>query len=781
MSVEFPGVPQIGGVNTPQSDGPSNDKAVAKSSTGRSEGAEANTGSSNKPAAAASVPQPDGRATDPGSGKGNESTPSKSLDDADENFRAAVEEASKQKVADLRLQLQHDDIHSLNKKLAARKEDKEFRHGVYQAVLEALQKSRTDSKYTEEEVRKFEEETKSHLDAIMDKVISSATKTLENDIRNAEHRFSPQQKRRAKNRVLRLMREGASYYDLLGVKQDASSAEINKAKKHWMLPLHPDKNMNDTEALECSKIIGCAADALCDERKRKQHDDYIKRNPRRIDPFAPDEEFATNAFDADDDSEDEDESEIDSEEEEETTYPKTPKRIQKLHQELGDKVLKGYFKDYDGKIQAGEISDRLSNYNKDIKENNNTHKMSNPLMFTVPLEKIQTCRYQARSILEYYKSGVTDAAIVQKRLQALQDYFVKTQRRGLYQWPEKWTELLMKPLRKQLDILALPKEHAQTNPTAGNTSARQTDSQGDTAMPDAKNTRKTDGKRDTATPDAKNTRKTDSEGDTTMPDATNAPPRELRKLAYSSPPPREDGIRPLYNPFKLFVEVDGPNPLLAKRATEIEAEDEADCIKSTLPNIKEEENDYCGKRSRKVFKRIKGVSWFAETGTEKRTCFTWVWVELHGSNDVHIMTRSTFRRWLTERIADKKIDMFLDENDIIPPWSPRARKDQFPSVSLALVHPLPKHQRKNHLRYDDRYEDRYDDRYDDGYDSGYDNSDDQRHNGGRIMTSRPKGRSRDPEIAELANAMKSLCIAFGNFQTQQTELLQRLLPAPSPR
>jgi len=64
------------------------------------------------------------------------------------------------------------------------------------------------------------------------------------------------------------------YYELLGINQDASSAEIKKAYRKLAVKYHPDKNPGDEEAEEKFKEISHAYETLNDPAKRQQYDRF---------------------------------------------------------------------------------------------------------------------------------------------------------------------------------------------------------------------------------------------------------------------------------------------------------------------------------------------------------------------------------------------------------------------------------------------------------------------------------------------------------------------------
>jgi DnaJ-class molecular chaperone len=64
------------------------------------------------------------------------------------------------------------------------------------------------------------------------------------------------------------------YYKTLGVKRDATAAEIQKAYRDLARKYHPDLNPNDKKAKEKFQKVQSAFDVLNDEKKRKQYDQF---------------------------------------------------------------------------------------------------------------------------------------------------------------------------------------------------------------------------------------------------------------------------------------------------------------------------------------------------------------------------------------------------------------------------------------------------------------------------------------------------------------------------
>jgi DnaJ family protein B protein 4 len=67
----------------------------------------------------------------------------------------------------------------------------------------------------------------------------------------------------------------SNFYDVLGVNQDASEAEIKKAYRQLSLKYHPDRNSSE-EAIAKIQKINAAYEALSDSQQREQHDNELK-------------------------------------------------------------------------------------------------------------------------------------------------------------------------------------------------------------------------------------------------------------------------------------------------------------------------------------------------------------------------------------------------------------------------------------------------------------------------------------------------------------------------
>ena len=64
------------------------------------------------------------------------------------------------------------------------------------------------------------------------------------------------------------------YYEVLGVKKDASADEIKKAYRKAAMKYHPDRNPGDKEAEAKFKEVGEAYEVLSDDGKRQRYDQF---------------------------------------------------------------------------------------------------------------------------------------------------------------------------------------------------------------------------------------------------------------------------------------------------------------------------------------------------------------------------------------------------------------------------------------------------------------------------------------------------------------------------
>ena len=81
--------------------------------------------------------------------------------------------------------------------------------------------------------------------------------------------------------------EALNFYQLLGVGQSASQAEINKRYKEMAIHIHPDKNFGIRESEELMKRLNQAREVLCDSEKRIEYDEHLSNDDSNT-PIATD-------------------------------------------------------------------------------------------------------------------------------------------------------------------------------------------------------------------------------------------------------------------------------------------------------------------------------------------------------------------------------------------------------------------------------------------------------------------------------------------------------------
>src|SRR5947209_4813907 len=82
------------------------------------------------------------------------------------------------------------------------------------------------------------------------------------------------------------------YYDILGVKKDATDEELKKAYRNLAKKYHPDRNKGNKEAENKFKEISEAYAVLSDKEKRDQYDRLGKEAFGGGNPFGPGGPFA---------------------------------------------------------------------------------------------------------------------------------------------------------------------------------------------------------------------------------------------------------------------------------------------------------------------------------------------------------------------------------------------------------------------------------------------------------------------------------------------------------
>lgn len=95
------------------------------------------------------------------------------------------------------------------------------------------------------------------------------------------------------------MVKDTEYYDILGVKPEATSAEIKKAYRRRAMETHPDKHPNDPNAQAKFQAVGEAYQVLSDDELRKRYDQLGKESAVPQQGFVDPSEYFTAIFGGD--------------------------------------------------------------------------------------------------------------------------------------------------------------------------------------------------------------------------------------------------------------------------------------------------------------------------------------------------------------------------------------------------------------------------------------------------------------------------------------------------
>lgn len=170
------------------------------------------------------------------------------------DLRSAVKDVSEQKAYINRMNLAGCAQEDIPSKVANIYKNKDDQDALINDVLESFKEKTTASGSgpSEENIQAIKEEANSHAETIVGIAVNTIIKALEKDDKDNKDPNSTKRQRNAINGILKLLKQQASLYELLGVKQSASQDEIEKTHRKLVLKIHPDKN-KDKAAEESTK------------------------------------------------------------------------------------------------------------------------------------------------------------------------------------------------------------------------------------------------------------------------------------------------------------------------------------------------------------------------------------------------------------------------------------------------------------------------------------------------------------------------------------------------
>ncbi|CAI6089407.1 unnamed protein product [Clonostachys chloroleuca] len=464
--------------------------------------------------------------------------------------------------------------------------------------------------------------------------------------------------------TLSLVNHNANHYELLRVDRKASLDEIKWSRRKLAVKVHPDKKNGDPDAKKCTQALNVAYDVLSDPEKRKAYNKTL--GPVEDVTMTNDEEFASNGS---------------GEESEDETLPDIPppsESIRKLHADAA-RGVKLYFELEGNREKALSHVKRI---NQKIKKEN--EKSGNgPGDYQVdPTELIGFHRVRADILSETSSDSIEKKKELFERLH--NSYLLVAQRND-NQWPDQWSDYIRAPVLEKL-----PQLEAAESPGASKPTGQDVDSPGaleKTEQGDAGENKAPDGG---ASPIS-----------TRIENQMFQFYTEEQILGHVP----EAGI----SKKRIFVKIDGENPLVIASPWQFRAED-----MDRYP-VSGRANDL-SKRYRtfnEAFSHIVGIvydyqrknTWIWGASQQQKSIFDEIeatgypgdiWSKVLDETKAKIMPRTDFRIWIGDRHhADKLCEDFYIERGEIPPWA-QEREGNMQSRKNApqLQYPLPKRKRK---------------------------------------------------------------------------------------
>ncbi|KAI3341947.1 hypothetical protein F4824DRAFT_495808 [Ustulina deusta] len=398
---------------------------------------------------------------------------------------------------------------------------------------------------------------------------------------------------------------------------------------------------------------------------KKKYDAFLKDSPPPKVKGDFGKEFDLNAFDKDSGDTDPERDNDSSEDDNEKQYPSPTENIQKGHALMTPHV-KSFFGNLDGPSDQAALKG-VKRVNRRIEKNNQKHNRLPLAIYQVPSEKLIFCRYAQRQIAISFETGLYDPPRVQKELSWLQEHFTKTCRRGLYQWPTTWTQLLMDPLSAKLKSLGLGTDQKSTQKTK------------DEELSDAEMTNGSE----LFVSDEEESEEEDEK-------MTDVPRTDLIKEIQPLRPgftifgDRILGYQPMrrrskmmkgaeiITGFRFIVQVDGPNPIKVATGSEI-----GHAAAMAYHQLPDGERNEIGKEAAKYaamdpaeFEGIEGLATVPGSSGPNRLGISYVLVKVRTPQQKSpLMVRTTLRAWIGASMGDKYIDNFCVRKNFVPEWA----------------------------------------------------------------------------------------------------------------
>lgn len=277
-------------------------------------------------------------------------------------------------------------------------------------------------------------------------------------------------------------------------------------------------------------------------------------------------------------------------------------------------------------------------------------------MYTAPWDYISAYHSQQKAVFQQLKDSDIDVAALKRSVHGLQSGFVVTCQINVHQWPTRWVQLIIDPLRHQAEALGIlweelmPQEADYNSMIPGN-------HDDDIEMEDCDDD--------------------DVDGDT-------RPHRQGFTIGGESILGYIRDIRGDQFIDKMFVQVDHKNPIKIASVSDVgalAAKEYHDLPEDKKNNIRLSAHKYVT-MVKLHFVEIVGIAWLPlSPGTSKRPA-TYIWVKTSTfSGHAVILTRSDLGKAIGAGNAERHIESWFKGKGIKPQW-------RLPSDRLLMDRPL---------------------------------------------------------------------------------------------
>ncbi|KAJ5003450.1 DnaJ-like protein [Colletotrichum sp. SAR 10_99] len=497
------------------------------------------------------------------------------------------------------------------------------------------------------------EKKEDFFDVIFNAAVNRLTE--EQASRASAFQLNDRNRRAAVTKMLPLINNNATYYDILEIPSTASDDQIKTALKKMTMLVHTDKN-EDKMAKLCMQKVNDAKSTLTDPRKKAEYDRQLKdpSQQSKIPTATVDlnEEFDDSAFGRNGDDYPSSDEDFDDDEDD---IPKKDEDIAKIHSKYVKGVLAYLMNGADSKIDIKKMNNKIKKVNEKKGRKGDLYQMSEGIA-TSMRDDLNSLQAKMKPVDAKVKAETVKTTF---RRQCLNEY---------NQWPKAWADAFGKVADQRLVALTTynpnePKNDASKregkqgnrNSSRVNQDVNMEDAPGGSASNTGHNAgmgQSMDVDEEHVSPNRPNEDSDYNAGQDGM---------DQDNMKQEIPPPRETQLQQK-SPvgWRFVVEVPEANPVKLVPGSELGYE--ATRLYHELPE--EQKNIINGMEEvykdvrLNLFVGIRGVA-FYRLGTSG-ICYVWVdRQDDPNPQKAHILSRTALRAWIGHKLADKKIDDFL--------------------------------------------------------------------------------------------------------------------------